>query len=134
MSKSQFRKSLLTGLFVLICLPIAGWAQSTEQGKEPGKLQNVNFQDASLKSSLKSLGVTLLNLNIVFDDLVKDNKLNIELKDVTPEAAMKIIFIQQRLQARLIEDKTIIIFPDNETILPRYKQYKVWPAEADKKQ
>ena len=74
-----------------------------------------------------------LKINVVYDDTVKDTRLNIELKDVTIKAAMRIIFLQQRLQARLIEDKTILVIPDNETIWRRYEKYKVWPDESEKK-
>jgi type II secretory pathway component GspD/PulD (secretin) len=135
MSASQiclFRKVLLPLLFALICLSIAGLAQSVEQ--EDKSKQNIEFKDASLKAVLATLGKQL-KINVVFDDYVKDNKLTIELKDVTIKAAIKIIFVQQHLKACLIEDKTIIIFPDNETIRRRYyEQYKAWPEEADKKQ
>jgi len=34
---------------------------------------------------------------------------------VTAKQVMKIILIQKKLQARTIEENTIIIFPDNET-------------------
>nr|MDQ3013989.1 STN domain-containing protein [Acidobacteriota bacterium] len=108
------------------------FAQAEEHSKEEFK-QNVVFKDSSQKAALAVLGKQL-GLNVIFDDNVKEGKINIELTDVTLKAAMKIIFVQQRLQARLIEDKTIIIFPDNETIRRRYEQYKAWPDEADKKQ
>src|SRR5262249_20927506 len=121
-------------LCVLFCLPVAGLARSIEQNKDDDKTtQNIEFKDASVKAALATMGKQL-KINVVYDDLVKDTRLSIELKDVTIKAAMKIIFVQQRLQARLIEDKTIIIFPDNETNRRRYEQYKAWPDDADKKQ
>jgi len=135
MAKPQLRlceKTLLSILFVLVCLPIAGFAQSAEQNQEEDKAtQKIAFKDASLKSALAVMGKQL-KMNVVYDDTVKDTKLNIELSDVTIKAAMKIIFVQQRLQARLIEDKTILIIPDNETIWRRYEKYKVWPVEPEK--
>ena len=137
MTQSRFclcSKTLVAILFVLFCLPIAGLAQSPEQNKEEEKaMENVSFKDASVKAALATMGKQL-KINVVYDDAVKDNRLSIELKDVTIKAAMKIILIQQHLQARWIEDKTIIVFPDNETIRRRYEQYKLWPDEADKKQ
>lgn len=131
------RKSLplmLLALFILLCSPSAGRAQSAEQNKEEeAPTKTINFKDAGLKAVLATMGKQL-KINVVYDDAVKDSRVSIELKDMTIKAAMKIILTQQRLQARLIEDKTIIIFPDNETIRRRYEQYKVWPDEADKKQ
>ena len=138
MTESQFRpcrKTFLPILFVLLiltCLPIAGWGQSAESPQDEEKaLQNIAFRDASLKAALATMGKQL-KINVVYDDAVKDIRLSIELKDVTIKAAMKIILIQQHLQARLIEDKTILIFPDNETNRKRYEPYKVWPGEPEK--
>ncbi len=138
MTESQVclcRKTFLPVLFallVLICAPVAGKAQSAEPSQDEEKaLQTVVFKDASLKAALATMGKQL-KINVVYDDTVKDNRLNIELKDVTIKAAMKIIFIQQRLQARLIEDKTILVIPDNEKIWRRYEKYKVWPGDLEK--
>ncbi len=136
MTKSQFqlcRKSLLSLLFALICLPVAGWAQSTEQKKdEDGGIQNFAFKDASVKSVLTTMGKQL-KINVVYDDTVKEVKMSVELKDMTIKAATRIILVQQHLQARLIEDKTIIVFSDTESNRQRYEQYKVWPDEVEKK-
>jgi len=44
---------------------------------------------------------------------------------------MKIILIQKKLQARTIEENTIIIFPDNETNRQRYGQDEIWPSKSD---
>jgi len=136
MTKSQSYKSLppiLVALFVLICLPIAGWGQSVEQGKnEDGPVKKIQFKDARVKAVLTTFGKQL-NINVVYDDAVKDVNLNIELNDMTMKAVMKIILDQEHLQARLIEEKTIIIFPDTEANRQRYEQYKVWPEDTDKK-
>src|SRR5262249_49274082 len=112
MTQSRFRlcrKAFLSILFILICLPIAGRAQAVEQKQDEDKAtQNVTFKDVSLKAALATMGKQL-KINVVYDDTVKDNRMSIELKDVTLKAAMKIILIQQHLQARLIEDKTILV-------------------------
>jgi hypothetical protein len=50
---------------------------------------------------------------------------------VTAKQVMKIILIQKKLQARNIEENTIIIFPDNETNRQRYGQYEIWPSKSD---
>ena len=50
---------------------------------------------------------------------------------VTAKQVMKIILIQKKLQARTIEENTIIIFPDNETNRQRYGQYEIWPSKSD---
>lgn len=130
MAKSQFRKSLPALLFVLICLPIAGWAQPAEQSKdEDGLMKKIAFKDVYLKSVLATFGKQL-RINIVYDEAVKDTRLSIELEDVTMKTAVKAILVQQNLQARLIEDGTIIVFQNNEASRKRYEQYKAWPIVA----
>lgn len=114
------------------------WPEAVPASQDQGKLvddirQNVAFKDASVKAALATMGKQL-KLNVVFDDSVRENRINIELSDVTLKAAMKIIFVQQHLKACLIEDKTILIFPDNETIRRTYyEKYKVWPDDTEKK-
>ena len=127
MAKSQFGKSLPTFLFVLICLPVAGWTQPVEQSKdEEGLMKKIVFKDVNLRSVLATFGKQL-RINIVYDEGVKDTRLSIELEDVTMKTAVKAILVQQNLQARLIEDGTIIVFQNNEASRKRYEQYKAWP-------
>ena len=51
--------------------------------------------------------------------------------DVTIEQALKTILEDKKLQARIIEEKTIIVFPDNEAKRKKYEQYELWPAKSD---
>ena len=129
MIESQFclcRKTVLSFLFVLICLPVAGLAQSAEQNKEEDNtMQNIAFKDASLKAALATLGKQL-KLDVVFDDNIKNTRLSIEFQDVRIRAAMECILFQQHLQARLMEDKTIIIYSDNEASRERYAKFTSW--------
>jgi type II secretory pathway component HofQ len=130
MAMSQFRKSLPAFLFVLICLPVAGWTQSAEQSKdEDAPIKRIAFKDVYLRSVLATFGKQL-RINIVYDEAVKDTRLSIELEDVTMKTAVKAILVQQNLQARLIEDGTIIVFHDTEANRKRYGQYKAWPIIA----
>ncbi|MGH9846659.1 MAG: STN domain-containing protein [Blastocatellia bacterium] len=109
-------------------------AQTSERTFDPkASLQNVSFKDAEFKIVTQALAEKL-KLNLVFDDGVKlGDKVNVELRDVTAEQAMKIILIQKRYQARVIEKNTIIIFPDNEATRKRYEEFKLWPEKIEKK-
>ena len=51
--------------------------------------------------------------------------------DVTLEQAFKTILETKKFQARIIEEKTIIVFPDNEANHQKYKQHELWPAKSD---
>ena len=133
-SRNLIRQSLMNlapALFLLLCCSMSAFAQSqSETQKSEQNAQNVSYKDAALKTVISSLG-TQLNLNVVFDDSMRDDRLNVELMDVTAKQVMKIILIQKKLQARTIEEKTIIVFPDNATNSKRYSQYEIWPAKSD---
>jgi len=65
-------------------------------------------------------------------DAVKDSDtLTIMLKDVTIGQAIKIVLVAKRLQARIIEENKIIVFPDNEAYRQKYGEYELWPAKSD---
>jgi type II secretory pathway component HofQ len=72
-----------------------------------------------------------MGLIVEFDVTVKEDRLSIELTDVTLEQALKIILEEKKLQARMMEEKTIIVFPDNETNRKKYEQYEPWPPKSD---
>ncbi|MGE3436789.1 MAG: STN domain-containing protein [Blastocatellales bacterium] len=92
--------------------------------------QIISFKDTSLKAAINSVGKQL-NLNVVFDEAIKDSeKLTLELREVSFEQALKIFLVAKRLQARIIEENTIIVFPDNATNRERYGQYELWPAKS----
>jgi len=120
--------------FVLFCCSFVASGQSQSETRRPAEIaQQVIFKDSLVKQALVGLGQHL-KLNVVLDDAVRDtDRLTIELKDVTFEQAMKIIMMQKRLQAKTIEENTIIVFPDNETNRKRYAEYELWPAKSDGK-
>jgi hypothetical protein len=73
-----------------------------------------------------------IKVEVVYDELVQSSKVNLDLKDETMKAAIKIILDQHHLQAREIEEKKVIVFPDNEANRLKYEAYKVWPEESKK--
>ena|SRR5215813_1496249 len=127
----QFLKTLAPTLFLLLCCSIGAFAQTPSAARESSQTAKaVSFKDAALKATISDVG-NQLGINVVFDDSVRDEKLNLELKEVTAKQVMKIILIQKKLQARTIEENTIIVFPDNATNSQRYGQYETWPAKSD---
>lgn len=127
----QSLKTLAPALFLLLCCSIGAFAQSALAPKESAQIAKaISFKDAALKATISDVG-NQLGLNVVFDDSVMDKSLTLELKNVTAKQVMKIILIQKKLQARTIEENTIIVFPDNEANRRRYGQYERWPAKLD---
>ena len=118
-------------MFLLLCCSIGAFAQSPSARQESTQMaKEVSFKDAPLKATISAIG-NQLNLNVVFDDSMRDDKLTLELKDVTAKQVMKIILIQKKLEARTIEENTIIVYPNNATNHQRYVQYELWPAKSD---
>jgi type II secretory pathway component GspD/PulD (secretin) len=127
----QSLKTLAPSLFLMLCCSIGAFAQAPSAARQSAQAAKaVSFKDAALKATISDVG-NQLSLNVVFDDSVRDDKLNLELKDVTAKQVMKIILIWKKLQARTIEENTIIVFPDNDTNRKIYAGYETWPAKSD---
>src|SRR5262245_33231011 len=128
----QSLKSLAPALFLLLCCSMGAFAQSPSEPQDSGKkdLFKVAFGSMSIKIAINSL-VKQMGLNVVFDDTVKEDRLTIELNDITIEKALKIILESKDLQARIMEEKTLIVFPDNEAKRKKYEQYEPWPVKSD---
>ena len=112
---------------LLLVLPGIGAAQ-TPASEE--KLQNISFHNVFVKSALSVLGKNL-KLEIVYDTSVKNEMVEIELENVTVSKAMTAIFEKHNLRACLIEEKTILVFPDTEVNRKKYEDRKPWPAKRE---
>ncbi len=66
-----------------------------------------------------------LGLNVVFDDSVKDDKVNIEMDDVTPAKALDIILLQKKHTFEQVDRRTIFVYPDNGTNRPRFERFLI---------
>ena len=128
----QSLKNLAPALFLLLCCSICAFAQSPAEPQESGKKdrQSVTFQNNFTKVAIFVVGKQL-GLNVMFDETVKQDRLSIDLNDVTLKQALKIILEAKNLQARIIKEKKIIVFPDNEANREKYGQYELWPAKSD---
>ena len=129
----QYLKTFAPALFLLLCCSISAFAQSAPESQRSRQkdLTDVTFHTIPVKVAIDALG-SQLKLNVIYDDEVKDSDtITIMLKDVTIEQAMKIVLVAKRLQARVIEEKEIIVFPDHEANRQKYGQYELWPAKSD---
>jgi type II secretory pathway component GspD/PulD (secretin) len=119
----------------LCCLVSAGLAQTGNPSTRVQKnLTDVTFKDVEVKEAIMNLG-RQLKLNVVFDDSVRiPGKLSLELKDVTLEATLRIIFVQQKLRASWIETNTVIVYADNAQLRQRFAEYNVWEPKTSQRQ
>ena len=116
-------------LLALLCVSGLGFAQASRLQSRQTAV--VEYKDVSLKAVIKNL-TTQLKLNVVFDESFRDQpKYDLELNDVTLESALKIVLIHKHLMARVIEDKTIIIFYDDPSHRARFEKYPAWPAKYE---
>jgi general secretion pathway protein D len=87
-------------------------------------IQNVAFKDASVKSVVNTLGKQL-NLNILFDDAVKDEKMSVDMSDVTLTKAFDNILFMKKMTFEQMDRRTIIVYMDNPTNKPRFEKLLV---------
>ena len=121
-----FAAKLPMAMLILLCFAPFGIAQSHLTKKASGPItQDFHFKEASLKETITVIAKQT-KVNIVFDDSVKDSKLSIDLNDVTTEAALRTVLLKESLQARLIEDNIVMIYPDNEYGAKKYGRFRPW--------
>lgn len=77
----------------------------------PEKLK-LRFTDASLKAVFQALG-RFTGINFLFDEQFRDLPVSIDLTDMTLEQALNSLCLSGRAFYRIIDEKTVIIVPDN---------------------
>src|SRR5690349_12499989 len=84
-------------IVVLFCCTMGAFAQSqSETHESTTTAQTINMKDTSLKAAINAVGKQL-GLNIVYDEAIRENdKLTIELKDVSFKQALKIFLVAKR--------------------------------------
>jgi general secretion pathway protein D len=100
------------------------------------KTLSLEFQDAGIKSVFNVIS-RVSGLNFVFDkDIKPELKTTIVVKDMTIEDAIKLLLVTNQLQQEVINDNTIIIYPDTPAKIKDYQQQVVksfYLANADVK-
>ncbi|HEX7831173.1 MAG TPA: secretin N-terminal domain-containing protein [Thermoanaerobaculia bacterium] len=69
-------------------------------------------RDTPVKDIYKALG-NAFGINVVFDQAVKDDRITIELRDVTAQAALERVMQAANHFYKVLDEKTIIVIPDN---------------------
>lgn len=100
------------------------------------KTISLEFQDAGIKSVFSVIS-RVSGLNFVFDkDIKPELKATIVVKDMTIEDAVKLVLVTNQLQQEVVNDNTIIIYPDTPAKIKDYQQQVVksfYLANADVK-
>jgi general secretion pathway protein D len=69
-------------------------------------------RDTPVKDIYRALG-NAFGLNVLFDQAVKDDRITIELRDVTAQAALERVMQAANHFYKVLDEKTIIVVPDN---------------------
>lgn len=94
--------------------------QIASRARNRDLLTSINF-NTKFKSVVKTL-CKQMDLNVLFDDQVKDEQVDIELKDVTLAKALDQILLMKKYTFEQLDRRTIIIYPDNPTNKPRFEK------------
>src|SRR5262245_46665850 len=85
--------SLTSALLLLLCFSINASAQAPAELQDPDAKNRATFSfNSPLKAAIDVLG-RQMNLDVVFDDTIKNSKISIMVNDVTIEQALEIIFV-----------------------------------------
>lgn len=88
--------------------------------KYPPEKLKLKFTDASLRAIFQALG-KFSGINFLFDEQFRDLPVTIDLSDLTVEQALNSLCLIGKTFYRVIDERTVIIVPDNPT---KRKQYE----------
>src|SRR5262245_22542116 len=110
--------------FVLWSVQNPNVAQTAPQGDQP-EILSIKFVDTPIKMALVSLGGPM-KLDMVFDDSVKNKKVNIKLEKVSARKAIEAILKSTESQVKMKDDHTLLIFADTPENREKYADLKSW--------
>ena len=88
-------------------------AQPPELNPASDEPISLNFsRDTPIKDIYRALG-NAFGINVLFDQAVKDDRITIELRDVTAQAALERVMQAGNHFYKVLDEKTIIVVPDN---------------------
>lgn len=105
--------------------------QARELGAEPSlkgsfrKPVTLQFRDAALRMVFESISKTT-GINILLDkDVRADLKTSIFVKDMSPEAVIDLLLMQNQLEKKVLSDNTIFVYPNLPAKTKDYQELKV---------
>ena len=88
-------------------------AQPPELNPASNEPISLNFsRETPVKDIYRALG-NAFGINVLFDQAVKDDRITIELRDVTAQAALERVMQAGNHFYKVLDEKTIIVVPDN---------------------
>lgn len=89
-------------------------------------LQTIKFEKSSPYKMVVNTLARGLNLNVVFDEAIKDSDtIGIELTDVTMAKAFDTVLLLKKNTFEQIDRRTVLVYPDNTANRPRFEKLMV---------
>jgi general secretion pathway protein D len=120
--EDQFKYNTKTGNIK----PTSNEIQLASKSRPRGEVaQTVNFKDTAFKVVVNSIAKQL-NLNVVFDESIKDSdRVTVDLQDVTLARALDIILLQKKAVFEQVDRRTIFVYIDNGTNRQRFEKLMI---------
>lgn len=92
-------------------VPSDDWLKMLQESVRKERIAKHSFKGKSLLASITDLA-RKLDYVVIFDEAVKEKKLDLEFLDVTPTNAMVLLLLAEKLQARVLDERTVLVFVD----------------------
>lgn len=92
-------------------VPSDDWLIILQELGRKERPKKYDFRGKPLHISITDLAKKL-DYRVIFDETVKDKKLDLEFHDLTPMKAMVSLLLVERLQARVLDERTVLVFVD----------------------
>jgi hypothetical protein len=116
---------------ILWSVQISSLAQTVPQTEAQDRPLSVSFTNARIKPVLAALG-RHIKLDMIFDESVKNVELNIEKEAVTIRQTIEIILKMKKLNAKMKDDHTLVIFADTPENREKYADLEPWTEPSPK--
>lgn len=101
------------------------WLKILKESDRKYSFRSYNLKNESLKVAAVNLAKEL-DYVVLFDDSIKDTKFDLKLARTTPVKVVESVFSAQKLRARILDERTIIVFAD---IADKYEKLSPWTAD-----
>ncbi len=100
------------------------WLKMLKESGRKDSFRNYDMKKESLKVAIANLAKQL-DYVVMFDDSIKDAKFDLKLARTTPINAVENVFTTQKLRARILDERTIVVFAETDD---KYEKLAFWTA------
>lgn len=105
------------------------WLKMLKESGRSESLMRYSLKNVSLKAAVATLA-RQLDFVVMFDESVKNEKFDLVFSSATPIKVVESVFSSQKLRARILDERTIIVFADS---ADKYEKLLPWTANLSLK-